>query len=99
MMEGRDRLGIARALREMARLLDLSGEGVFKAHAYGRAARVLEGLDDATFERLVDEGGVTRLQGMGGGLAARIIELRRTGRSESLETLRATLPPGAAELG
>jgi DNA polymerase (family X) len=99
MMEARDRLGIARALREMARLLDLSGEGVFKARAYARAARVLEGLDDATFERLVDEGRLTQLEGIGAGLAARITELRRTGRSQSLEALRATLPPGAAELG
>ena len=93
-----DRLGVARALREMGRLLDLSGEDAFKARAYARGARVLESLDDATFERLADEGRLTGLQGIGAGLAARIAELRQTGRSETLEALRAGHPPGAAEL-
>jgi DNA polymerase (family X) len=97
-MESRDRLGIARALREMSRLLDLSGEDAFKARAYVRGARVLEALDDVTFERLVEEGRLTELQGIGAGLAARITELRQTGRSEALEALRAGHPPGAAEL-
>ena len=40
-MEGRDRLGIAQALKEMARLLDLAGEDTFKARAYARGAAVL----------------------------------------------------------
>lgn len=93
-----DRLGVARALREMGRLLDLSGEDAFKARAYARGARVLEALDDATFDRLADEGRLTGLQGIGAGLAARIAELRQTGRSEALEALRAGHPPGAAEL-
>ena len=94
-----DRLGVARALREMGRLLDLSGEGAFKARAYARGARVLESLDDASFEQLVVEGRLKELQGVGPGLAARITELSHTGRSESLDSLRGQLPPGAGELG
>jgi DNA polymerase (family X) len=94
-----DRLGVARALREMGRLLDLSGEGAFKARAYARGARALESLDDATFEQLVVEGRLKELQGVGPGLAARITELSQTGRSESLDSLRGQLPPGAGELG
>src|SRR4029453_4553358 len=97
-MEGLDRLGIARALREMARLHDLAGDEAFKARAYARGATVLEGLDDLTFERLLSEERLTALQGIGAGLAARITELRRTGRAGALETLRAQLPPGASEL-
>lgn len=97
-MEGLDRLGIARALREMARLLDLAGDEAFKARAYARGATVLEGIDDLTFERLLSEERLTALQGIGAGLAARITELRRTGRAGALETLRAQLPPGASEL-
>ncbi len=83
----------------MGRLLDLSGEAAFKARAYARGARVLESLDDVTFERLVEEGRLTELQGVGPGLAGRITELTRTGRSQSLESLRGRLPPGAGELG
>ena len=94
-----ERLDVARALREMGRLLDLSGEGAFKARAYARAARVLESLDDSTFEQLVEEGRLKELQGVGPGLAARITELSRTGRAESLDSLRGRLPPGAGELG
>ena len=60
---------------------------------------MLESLDDATFERLVEEGRLQELQGVGPGLAARIVELSRTGRSTSLEALRGQLPPGAGELG
>jgi hypothetical protein len=39
-----DRLAIARALRDMARLLELAGAEPFKARAYERGARVLERL-------------------------------------------------------
>ena len=97
-MEALDRLGIARALREIARLLDLADEDTFKARAYARGATVLEGIDDATFERLLAEDRLTALQGIGAGLAARIIELHRTGRAVALDTLRGRLPPGAGEL-
>ena len=60
---------------------------------------MLENLDDATFERLVEQGRLQELQGVGPGLAARIVELSQTGRSTSLEALRGQLPPGAGELG
>src|SRR5262245_66356877 len=98
-MEGRDRLGIAQALKEMSRLLDLAGEDTFKARAYARGATVLEGIDDTTFERLVAEDRLTALSGIGVGLAARLIELHRTGRAEAPDPLRAQLPPGSAQQG
>src|SRR5438094_890190 len=39
-----DRLTIARALREMAGLLDASGQETFRARAYARGAEVLEAI-------------------------------------------------------
>ena len=92
-----DRLGIARALREMARLLDLTGEAQFKVRAYDRAAHALERLS-ANLGRLVEEERLTELHGIGPRLAAVVSELYLTGSSKALEKLRREYPRGAAEL-
>src|SRR5262249_53535062 len=55
-------------------------------------------LDDATFQRLVDERRLTALAGIGRGLAGAIEELHRTGRATTLDTLNARMPKGALEL-
>jgi DNA polymerase (family 10) len=94
-----DRLAIARALRETADLLALTGREPFRARAYERGARVLEGLSEPDFERVVAEGRLTTLAGIGQGLAAVIGDLRGTGRSETLEKVRGSLPAGARDLG
>jgi len=98
MAEGKlDRLGIASALRGMARLLDLAGEAPFKVRAYDRAAQALERLGDDV-GRLVEEDRLTKLHGIGPRLAALISELYLTGSSQALEKLRRQYPPGASEL-
>ena len=94
-----NRLAIARALRETADLLALTGREPFRARAYERGARVLEGLSEPDFERVVAEGRLITLAGIGQGLAAVIGDLRGTGRSETLEKVRGSLPAGARELG
>ena len=94
-----DRIAIARALRETADLLALTGREPFRARAYERGARVLERLSELDFERVVAEGRLTTLAGIGRGLAAVIGELRDGGRSEALEKVRGSLPASARELG
>jgi DNA polymerase (family 10) len=98
-MELMDRLAIARTLGEAADLLGLAGGEPFRARAYARGAQVLERLDDRDFARLLAEGRLTQLAGIGRGLAAVIGDLARHGRSETLEALRQGLPRGAGELG
>ena len=83
----------------MADLLALTGRDPFRARAYERGARVLEGLSEPDFERVVAKGRLTTLAGIGRGLAAVIGDLRGTGRSETLEKVRGSLPAGARELG
>src|SRR6266508_1501581 len=83
-----DRLGIARTLREMARLLDLAGEPVFKVRAYERGAQAIE-HSTADLANLVHEGRLTELTGIGPRLA---------GGSGALDKLRQQLPPGTSEL-
>jgi DNA polymerase (family X) len=94
-----DRLAIARALSETADLLALTGREPFRARAYERGARVLERLSDRDFERVVADGRLTTLAGIGQGLAAVIGDLARGGRSDTLEKVRGTMPAGARELG
>jgi DNA polymerase (family X) len=90
-----DPAGVARALREMARLLDLAGESPFKVRAYDRAAHAIE-RSGREVARLLEEGRLTQLRGIGPRLA--ITELHQTGTCRALETLRREYPPGAAEL-
>jgi DNA polymerase (family 10) len=92
-----DRLTIARALREMAALLDASGGETFKARAYARGAEVLERLD-ADLGVLVTSRRLTTLPGIGPALAAMITDLYQTGRSQTLEERRERVPAFALEL-
>src|SRR5215813_14404502 len=92
-----DRLTIARALREMAGLLDASGQETFKARAYARGAGVLERLD-ADLGELIARRRLTTLPGIGPALASMITELYETGRSQALEEQRQRVPAVALEL-
>src|SRR5215470_3598502 len=92
-----DRLTIARALREMAGLLDASGQETFKARAYARGAEVLERLD-ADLGELVARRRLMSLPNIGPALASMITELYETGRSQALEEQRRRVPAVAVEL-
>ena len=93
-----DRLAITRALSETADLLALTGREPFRARAYDRGARVLEQLSNRDFARILTEGRLTTLAGIGRGLAAVIADLAAGGRSETLEAIRQALPAGAGDL-
>ena len=92
-----DRQTIARALREMAALLEATGQETFKARAYARGAEVLERLD-ADLGDLVTRRRLTTLPGIGPALAAMITDLYQTGRSPTLEEQRQRVPPVVLEL-
>jgi DNA polymerase (family 10) len=92
-----DRFATAGLLREIGALLELQGDNPFKARAYERGARALEGFS-GDLDALVAERRLTTLPGVGTALAATIAEIVGTGRSEQLERLRRQLPPGILEL-
>ena len=92
-----DRFAIARTLREIAALLELTGASPFKVRAYQAGARALEALSQ-DLEALVAQGRLTSVPGIGSALQAVIEEVHRTGRSALLDRLRADAPPGALEL-
>lgn len=94
---GTDNRAVAQALREIAVLLEAKNESSFKVRAYTLGAERIETMEDP-IERVVAEGRLREIQGIGEALAGKIAELVRTGRLPYLERLREELPPGVYEL-
>lgn len=89
---------IADVLNEIALLLELKAENPFKVRAYQTGARVVESFEEAELERLVKEGGLKTVKGIGDALGQKIAELYTTGKLEFYEKLKASVPPGMVEL-
>ncbi|MBL9202222.1 MAG: histidinol-phosphatase, partial [Opitutaceae bacterium] len=89
---------IADVLTEIATLLELKGENPFKVRAYQTGARALEGIEESELGRLVAEGKLGTVKGLGEALVQKITELHTTGRLEFFEKLKASVEPGLVEL-
>lgn len=89
---------IADVLNEIALLLELKAENPFKVRAYQTGARVVESFEEAELERLVKEGGLKTVKGIGDALGQKIAELYTTGKLEFYEKLKASVAPGMVEL-
>ncbi len=87
------RATIADRLREIGQLLELGGGNKFKARAFTRGARVLE-----QSRAPIDGEHLLALPGIGPALVKQIEELRDTGRSALLDSLREGLPSSVMEL-
>lgn len=92
-----DQKQVAAVLHEIGLLLELSGEQPFKSRAYYNGARTLETFA-GDLSRLVAEGKLAELPGIGKTLAAQITELVTTGRLPYYEELKATVPAGVLDL-
>jgi DNA polymerase (family 10) len=91
-----DRGGVADALGEIGRLLELLGENPFKTRAYHNASRIIRGLD-RDLEELVRGGELTAIKGIGSALAEKITTLVEHGELPYLDELRGKVPPGLLE--
>lgn len=83
---------LARRFYEMATLLEVRNESVFRVRAYQRAAQMLESLTE-DLATIATRGDLQKLPGIGKDLAVRIDEFLRTGRLGQLEAMRTELPP------
>src|SRR5438093_12420748 len=92
-----DKAAVARALREISSLLQLKGESQFKVRAYDIGAQSVERTGE-DLEKLVAEGRLRSLRGIGESLATKITEMVQTGRCTFLDELRKELPPGVIEM-
>ncbi len=88
---------VAHLLRQIADLLEIKGENVFRIRAYRRAADSIESLAE-DIAALTAEGRLTEIPGVGKDLAAKVQEYLQTGQSADLEKLSREIPPSVAEL-
>lgn len=88
---------VADTLYMIADLLDLKGDLFFKTRAYRMAAQTIEALDEDV-EKLVAQGTLRSIPGIGEALAKKITELVRTGKLGYLEQLKKEIPAGLIDL-
>ncbi|HKY30377.1 MAG TPA: DNA polymerase/3'-5' exonuclease PolX [Pyrinomonadaceae bacterium] len=93
-----DKFAIAAALQEIGSLLELKG-GMdrFKARAYKAGARAVAGLNE-DIAKVIQQGRLRSIRGIGSALASQIEQLYQTGESSVLRNLRQEFPPGILEL-
>src|ERR1700676_1912195 len=89
---------IADVLSEIGTRMELKGENPFKVRAYSAGARAIEALEKDEFEKLVAEGRIQSVKGIGEALAKKITELHQTGRLEFLDKLKESIEPGLVDM-
>lgn len=88
---------VANLLYEIADLLELKGEMIFKIRAYRRAAQAIESTSK-DIEDVWKEGKLDDIPGVGKGIAEKIGEYLEKGCLRYLEELKKGIPPGFEEL-
>ncbi len=93
-----DKSRVIEILLQIATLLELKNENVFKIRAFENAARVLEGCP-SDLTALVETGELETLKGIGKGSISKIVrELYETGKSRDFEDLCKGFPDTLFEL-
>lgn len=90
-------LKIAEIFRDIARILEIKGENVFRIRAYERAAQNIEGLSE-DLESFIKEDRLTDIPGIGKDLSDKIKEFAKTGKIQAHEDLRKSIPGGVLDL-
>jgi len=89
---------VARVFQDIADLLELKGENVFKIRAYQRTARAIEHYPKE-LKIMIEEGeGLQSIPGVGEAIARKTTELLTTGRLGYYENLKAEFPQGMMNL-
>lgn len=97
MPERVDNKRVSTVLQEVALLLELKGENPFKVRAYSNVARSIEILEE-DLRRVIQEGRLKELKGVGNALAKNITELVSSGKLQLHEELKTSIPPGHLEM-
>ena len=88
---------VARVLDDVADMIDLGGEGTFRAVTYRAAARAIRDLREP-LGVYRDQGRLTEIEKVGPSVSAVIVELLDTGTAKRYEELVARTPPGLLDL-
>jgi DNA polymerase (family 10) len=89
-----DAAAVAKILRELAQRLELEGGNPYRARTYARAAENLS-LCPEPLDRLIKQGRLTEIPGIGDAIAAVITNIHETGQHAKLEAMRETIPESA----
>ena len=82
---------VARVFQDIAALLEVKGENIFKIRAYQKVARSVEHLP-VEVEQLVAEDRLKEVSGVGEAITKKITELVTTGKLDYYEKLKAEFP-------
>ena len=91
---------VARMLNDIAGILEFKDENAFKIRSYRMAAETIDTMHDQVAE-LAQRGGAAELQkiqGIGKGISAQIVEIVETGKSSYFEELTMDLPATVLDL-
>ena len=88
---------ISQIFRDIADILEIKGENVFRIRAYQRAAQSIDGLSEDV-ENLLKEGRLTSIPGVGKDLSDRIKEYINTGKIRIYEDLKRAIPEGLLDI-
>ncbi len=83
---------IADIFDEIADYLEIEGENPFRIRAYRNAARSVRGLGPELKDMVAQKEDLTRLPGIGKELAAKIVEISKTGSARALKKLQDKIP-------
>lgn len=92
-----DASDIATLLREMGQRMALQGGNPYRSRAYRRAAESLAAQAEP-LERIIAEGRLREIPGIGEAIADTILEFHKTGSHRKLEALRREVPESVREL-
>ncbi|HEX2165178.1 MAG TPA: DNA polymerase/3'-5' exonuclease PolX [Thermoanaerobaculia bacterium] len=93
-----DNPSIARALAEVADLLEIEGANPFRVRAYRNAVRTIETQTVSLADQVAAKRELTALPGIGKEMARHVVELVETGELSLREELLARLPRGLVEV-
>lgn len=88
---------VAETLGQIATMLELKGENIFKIRAYQNAARAME-VFSGNLAQAVGEGSLAKLDGIGKAIAEKITEFVMTGNLSYYNILKAEFPPGIFDM-
>ena len=89
---------IAQLFDDMATLLEIKGDSIFKIRAYQMAARTVERLPFPLEQAVQDGMDLKTIPGIGDAISKKICEIIDTGRVQAYDKLEAELPQGILSL-
>ena len=89
---------IANTLEQLANLLEITGSNPFRLRAYRNGARVIRDLPQAVASLVESGSDLTKLDGIGKGVAEKCHELIETGRLSQMDEILETVPESVLDL-